>query len=170
MSKLDSPVLVLNLSYEPLNVCNVKRAIVLTVVGKANVLENSRGYIHTPSMAIPLPSVIKLNRIVHRPRPRVKLTKREIFRRDNYTCQYCGRKTKHLTVDHVVPRHYGGEYCWENLVSACPACNRRKGSRTLEEAHMGLIRQPYKPKATARYLFGHYLEENEGWRKFIEGW
>lgn len=170
MSKLDSPVLLLNLNYEPLNVCNVKRAIVLTVVGKAKVLENSRGYIYTPSRVFPLPSVIKLVYMVHRPHLQVKLTKKEIFRRDNYTCQYCGRKTKNLTVDHVVPRRYGGEYRWENLVSACPTCNRRKGGRTLQEANMQLIRQPYKPKATADYLFGRYAKENEEWRKFIEGW
>ncbi len=170
MSKLDSPVLVLNLNYEPINVCNVKRAVVLSVTGKAEVLENSRSYIHTPSRAFPMPSVIKLVHMVYRPRPRIKLSKKEIFRRDNYTCQYCGRRTKNLTVDHVVPRRYGGKYCWENLVSACPECNRRKGGRTLQEAHMSLIRKPYKPKPTASYLFGHYLEENEGWRKFIEGW
>jgi 5-methylcytosine-specific restriction endonuclease McrA len=167
---LDSPVLVLNLNYEPLNVCNVKRAITLVVVGKAEVLENSRGIIHTPSSTFLCPSVIKLAYMIRRPRPRVKLTKKEIFRRDNYTCQYCGRPSNSLTVDHVVPRHHGGKHNWENLVSACPECNRRKGGRTLQEAHMQLLRRPYEPPATNMYLFGRYLKENQEWRQFLEGW
>ena len=167
---LNAPVLVLNLNYEPLNVCSVKRALVLVVVGKAEVLENSRGVIRTPSTTFPCPSVIRLAYMIHRPRPRVKLSKKEIFRRDNYTCQYCGRKTANLTVDHVIPRHYGGKHEWENLVSACPECNRKKGGRTLQEANMRLIRRPFEPKATAAYLFGRYLEHNGEWRKFLEGW
>jgi len=167
---LDSPVLVLNLNYEPLNVCNVKRAMTLVVVGKAEVLENSRGVIRSPSTTFLCPSVIKLGYMIRRPHPRVKLTKKEIFRRDNYTCQYCGRQSKNLTVDHVVPRHKGGQHYWENLVSACPDCNRRKGGRTLQEVHMQLLQGPYEPRATSRYLFGRYVEDNQGWEQFIEGW
>jgi 5-methylcytosine-specific restriction endonuclease McrA len=170
MSQLDLPVLVLNLNYEPLNVCTTKRAIVLLVVGKAEVVENGRGYIRTPSTAYPRPSVIRLGYMIKRPRPRVKLTRREIFRRDNYTCQYCGRETRQLTVDHVVPRHRGGEHCWGNLVSACPACNRRKGGKTLQAANMILLRNPYEPKATGDYLFGRYLKRNREWERFIAGW
>jgi 5-methylcytosine-specific restriction endonuclease McrA len=170
MSQLDLPVLVLNLNYEPLNVCTTKRAMVLLVIGKAEVVENGRGYIRTPSTIYPRPSVIKLGYMINRPRPRVKLNRREIFRRDNYTCQYCGRETRQLTVDHVVPRHRGGEYCWENLVSACPACNRRKGGKTLQETHMSLLRRPYQPRATGDYLFGHYLKHNREWERFILGW
>ncbi|MGQ9626088.1 MAG: HNH endonuclease [Anaerolineae bacterium] len=167
---MDSPVLVLNANYEPLNVCATKRAIVLIVVGKAEVVENGRGYIHTPTYVLPRPAVIRLRYVVKRPRPRVKLNRREIFRRDEYTCQYCGRRTHHLTVDHVLPRNQGGKYEWENLVSACPACNRRKGGKTLEQVHMHLLRRPYEPQATSLYLFSHYLKENKGWLKFIEGW
>jgi 5-methylcytosine-specific restriction endonuclease McrA len=167
---LDYPVLVLNLNYEPLNVCNVKRAITLVVVGKAEVLENSRGIIRTPSTTFLCPSVIKLAYMIRRPRPRVKLTKKEIFRRDNYTCQYCGSQSKSLTVDHVVPRHHGGQHKWENLVSACPACNHRKGGRTLQEVHMQLLRLPHEPRATSQYLFGRYVKDNRKWEQFIEGW
>ena len=167
---LNYPVLVLNLNYEPLNVCNVKRAITLVVVGKAKVLENSRGAIRTPSTTFLCPSVIKLAYMIRRPRPRVKLTKKEIFRRDDYTCQYCGQQTKDLTVDHVVPRHNGGQHSWENLVSACPQCNHRKGGRTLQEAHMQLLRRPYEPRATSSYLFGRYVKDNKEWEQFIEGW
>ena len=170
MSQLNSPVLVLNLNYEPLNVCTTKRAMVLLVIGKAAVIENGRGYIRTPSTIYPRPSVIRLDYMIKRPRPRVKLNRREIFRRDNYTCQYCGRETRQLTVDHVVPRHRGGEYCWKNLVSACPACNRRKGGKMLQDAHMSLLRRPYEPRATGDYFFGHYLKHNKEWERFIAGW
>ncbi len=167
---LDSPVLVLNLNYEPLNVCNVKRAMTLVVVGKAEVLENSRGIIRTPSTIFLCPSVIKLGYMIRRPRPRVKLTKKEIFRRDDYTCQYCGRQSKNLTVDHIVPRHQGGQHRWENLASACPECNRRKGGRALQDAHMQLLRHPYEPPATSRYLFGRYVKDYKEWEQFISGW
>jgi 5-methylcytosine-specific restriction endonuclease McrA len=108
--------------------------------------------------------------MVRRPRPRVKLTKREIFRRDNYTCQYCGRQTAHLTIDHVEPRHRGGQHRWDNLVAACQPCNRQKGGRSAAEANMNLRRRPSEPAATANYLFGRHLGENADWRKYIEGW
>jgi 5-methylcytosine-specific restriction endonuclease McrA len=167
---LDYPVLVLNLNYEPLNVCNVKRAITLIVVGKAEVLENSRGIIRTPSATFLCPSVIKLAYMIRRPRPRVTLNKKEIFRRDNYTCQYCGHQSKNLTVDHIIPRHHGGQYLWENLASACPACNHRKGGRSLQEANLQLLQHPHEPHATSSYLFGRYVKENREWQQFIEGW
>ncbi len=167
---MNEPVLVLNRNFEPLNVCRMKRAIGLIVVGKAEVMENGRGFIRTPSTVFPRPSVIRLAYMIKRPRPRVKLTKKEIFRRDNYRCQYCGQPSPHLTVDHVIPRHRGGVHSWENLVSACPACNRRKGGKTLQEAHMRLLRKPFEPSASASYLFGYHLKHNAEWKKFIEGW
>jgi len=167
---MNAIVLVLNLNYEPLNVCNVRRAIVLVDAGKAEVLEHNGLVIHTPTRALPCPSVIRLVYMVRRPRPQVRLTRREVFIRDNYTCQYCGTRTRELTLDHVVPLHRGGKHTWENLVSACPRCNHRKGGRTLEEAHMRLIRQPYRPKSTTYYLFYQYLQTYEEWRKFIPEW
>jgi len=169
-ARLGAPVLVLNRNYQPIHVCNVKRAMTMVVMGRAEVVENGRGVIRTPSTAFPCPSVIRLAYMVHCPRPRVRLTKREILRRDNYTCQYCGRKSRNLTVDHVIPRHRGGKPVWENLVSACPACNLRKGGRTPQEAGMSLLREPKEPYASADYLFGRYLSDNVEWRKFIVGW
>ncbi|RMF37914.1 MAG: HNH endonuclease [Chloroflexi bacterium] len=164
------PVLLLNANYEPLGVCTIRRAMGLLIVGKAEIVLNGRGLIHTPTRAYPRPSVIRLSYMVHRPRPRVKLSRREVFRRDNYTCQYCGRRTGRLTLDHVIPRHRGGTHSWENLVAACPQCNRRKGGRTLQEAHMRLLRQPFEPAPTALYLYGRYLEENREWEPFLTGW
>lgn len=167
---MNDTVLVLNANYEPLNVCDTKRAIGLLLTGKAEMVADSRGHIHSARMTFPLPSVIRLEHMVRRPRPRVKLSKREVFRRDNYTCQYCGRQTSHLTIDHVIPRHRGGQHRWDNLVAACPPCNRRKGGRLAGEADMALRRRPSEPAPTVSYLFGRHLAENEEWRKYLEGW
>jgi 5-methylcytosine-specific restriction endonuclease McrA len=169
-SRLGAPVLVLNRNYQPVNVCNVKRAVIMLFMDKAEVVENGRGVIRTPASSFPCPSVIRLAYMVRCPRPRVRLTKREILRRDNYTCQYCGRRAASLTVDHVVPRHRGGAHDWGNLVSACPACNLKKGGRTPREAGMALLREPREPYASADYLFGRYLPKNAEWRKFVVGW
>ncbi len=163
-------VLVLNQNYEPLNVCNTRRALVLVDGGKAEVLEHAFGDIRTPSRAIPRPSVIRLVYMIKRPRPRVRLTRREVFMRDQYTCQYCGLKTRDLTLDHVIPRHRGGAHTWENLVSACRSCNHRKGGKALEECRMPLRRLPFEPKANSYYLFAQYLDVQRDWQKFIPEW
>ena len=164
------PVLVLNANFEPINVCNTNRAVTLVLSGKASMVMNGRGYIHTVSQAYPIPSVIRLVEMVRRPRPRVKLTKREILRRDNFTCQYCGQRTSVLTIDHVIPRHMGGEHTWDNLVTACHNCNHHKGGRTVDQAHMQLLHPPKEPPASARYIFARHLGDNEEWIPFIEGW
>jgi 5-methylcytosine-specific restriction endonuclease McrA len=163
-------VLLLNQNYEPLNVCSLRRALGMVLGGKAEILENGRGFIHSVNHSWPVPSVVRLGYMIRRPRPRVRLCRREVFRRDGYTCQYCGRRTRNLTTDHVIPRHRGGRYEWGNLVSACPACNRRKGGKTLEQAHMQLLREPREPKPTGTYLFQSYLDENGEWEKYLQGW
>jgi 5-methylcytosine-specific restriction endonuclease McrA len=166
-----SSVLVLNQNYEPLNVCNARRAWVLIDGGKAEVLEHRDGHhIRTPTSSFPRPSVIRLVYLIKRPRPRVRLTRREIFIRDHYTCQYCGLKTRDLTLDHIVPRHRNGRHSWENLVSACRACNHKKGGKSLAESKMVLRRLPFEPKPNSYYLFGQYLDGNDEWQKFIPEW
>ncbi len=167
---MNAPVLVLNANFEPLNVCPTRRALGLILSGKAEMVVNGRGYLKTVRLTIPRPSVIRLGYMVKRPRPRVKLSKREIFRRDDHTCQYCGARGGRMTVDHVVPRHRGGQHTWTNLVTACPACNLKKGGRSLEETPMRLLRPPQEPRPTAMYLFGAHLAENEDWAQFLEGW
>lgn len=167
---LDEPVLILNVTFEPLHICSTKRALALVLAGKAEIIVNGRGYIRTVSSEFEIPSVIKLSYIVKRPRPRIALSKREILRRDNYTCQYCGRKMRTLTLDHVVPRRQGGPHTWENLVAACSSCNRQKGGKQPDEANMTLKRPPFEPKPTARYRFGSHLERREEWAQFIQGW
>ncbi|HET91449.1 MAG TPA: HNH endonuclease [Chloroflexi bacterium] len=167
---MNEPVLVLNGNYEPIHVCNTKRAIGLILAGKATVLENGRGFIHTVSRAYERPAVIRLVYMVHRPRPRVRLSKREVLRRDGYCCQYCGLQASQLTIDHVTPRYRGGEYSWENMVAACPQCNRRKGGRTLAEAGMRLLRLPFEPRPTAQYIFGRYAVNDDTWARYLTGW
>lgn len=169
-SILSGPVLVLNANYEPLNVCTTKRALTLIFSDKASLVLNGRGYIHTVSALYPAPSIIRLESNIKRPHPKVKLTKIEVFRRDNYTCQYCGAKTSSLTIDHVVPRHLGGTHTWENLVAACPSCNHKKGGKTLTQTNMHLLKTPRAPDASASYRFGHYLKANGEWLPFIQGW
>jgi 5-methylcytosine-specific restriction endonuclease McrA len=167
---LNLPVLILNVNYEPLHVCNTKRALALLLSGKAEIVLNGRGIIRSTSAEFEIPSVIRLSYMIKRPRPRVSLSKREVLRRDDFTCQYCGAKLKHLTIDHVIPRRLGGPHTWQNLVAACSSCNRRKGGKSPKEANMALRRQPFEPKATATYRFGRHLLHNQEWLQFVEGW
>ena len=165
---INHPVLVLNQSYEPLTVCRARRAVVLVYQGKAEMLEDGLGYIHSIAQTLPLPSVIRLARMIKRPRRVRKMTRYEIFNRDRYTCQYCGEQSRHLTLDHVVPRYRGGQHTWENVVSACVACNRRKAGRTPKEAHMKLIRQPSPPVGTPFFIVPHhFLSKRNEWCKYL---
>jgi len=165
---IDFPVLVLNQSYEPLNICRVRRAIVLLHGGKAEMLENGTGFIHSASHAFSVPSVIRLAYMIKRPRHERKLTRLEVFNRDQYTCQYCGKETRQLTLDHVIPRYRDGEHTWENVVSACIVCNRQKAGRTPEQAGMRLIRQPTPPRGNMSfYIPYHYLQTQSEWQKYL---
>jgi len=165
---VNQPVLVLNQNYEPLNVCRVRRAVVLLYYGKAEMLENGTGFIHSVSYNFPVPSVIRLAYMIKRPRPQRKLTRLEVFNRDQYTCQYCGKQTHQLTLDHVIPRYRGGEHVWENVVSACIPCNRRKAGKTPNEAGMRLIRQPVPPRGGASfYIPRSYLQTWKQWQKYL---
>jgi 5-methylcytosine-specific restriction endonuclease McrA len=167
---VEASVLVLNQNYEPINVCNARRAFTLLDRGKAEILEHGDGRLRSPSHIFLLPSVIRLVYLVKRPRPQMRLTRREVFVRDRYTCQYCGRQARELTLDHVFPRHRGGRHTWENLVAACKTCNHRKAGRTPQEARMALAREPRAPHVGSYYAFYQYLDHQHGWRKFIPGW
>jgi 5-methylcytosine-specific restriction endonuclease McrA len=167
---MDDRVLVLNANFEPINVCDLPRAIGLMITQKATLVKNGRGYIHTCRNSYPRPSVIRLSRMIHRPRVRVKLTRREIFHRDNYTCQYCGKHTINLTIDHILPRHLGGIQTWGNIVTACSSCNHHKGGRTLSEANMRLLAVPGEPPTSAFYMFGRHLVEYAEWGTYLQGW
>ena len=165
---INLPVLVLNQTYEPLNICRVRRAVMLIYHGKAEMLENGSGFIHSVNCALPLPSVIRLAYFIRRPRPRPKLTRVEVFNRDRHICQYCGKETRQLTLDHVIPRYRDGQHTWENVVSACIPCNRRKAGRTPQEAGMRLIRQPSRPRDNGLfYIPAHYPHTRSEWQKYL---
>jgi 5-methylcytosine-specific restriction endonuclease McrA len=165
---VEHPCLVLNQSYEPLNVCRARRALSLIFSGKAEMLENGSGYIHTANAIFEIPSVIRLSNLVRRPHAQPKLTRVEIFNRDHYTCQYCGKQSHALTLDHVKPRHQGGPHTWENLVSACSYCNRHKAGRTPEEAHMKLLKIPVRPSGSIYLNIPfRFLESQEPWQKYL---
>ncbi|MCC6316034.1 MAG: HNH endonuclease [Thermomicrobiales bacterium] len=168
---MNSAVLVLNQNYEPLNICNVRRAIVLVFDGKAEILESYDQSMHSASRAFSLPAVIRMVYLIHRPRPRVKLTRREVFIRDHFTCQYCGRQSNDLTIDHVIPKSRGGPHSWDNLVSACKACNHRKGGKLLGETRMTLRTPPHEPRAGAYYTIERRIDGSiaDAWEKFLPG-
>jgi 5-methylcytosine-specific restriction endonuclease McrA len=143
-------VLVLNASYEPINVCTVRRATVLLLKERAEMLERNAGELHSERLVLERPCVIRLMRYVRIPRDvhRRKITRKAVLARDAWTCQYCGRQANGLTVDHVIPRSRGGQSVWENIVASCAPCNRRKGNRTPHEARMHPANAPKPPGPT----------------------
>lgn len=143
---MSEPVLVLNRNYEPLNVCGSRRALVLVLREKAQPVEFHEGTLRSIAAELPIPSVIRLLNQVRRPVLSRRLSRREVFTRDGFVCQYCGRPAKVLTLDHVVPRVRKGPSTWENVVTACVSCNHRKAGRTPEEAGMRLLTRPAPPR------------------------
>ncbi len=163
-------VLVLNANFEPINVCNLQRALCLMVLEKATLVVNGRGEIRTVNTTYPHPSIIRLQKMIRKPRPRIKLTRKEVFRRDGYSCQYCGESARELTLDHVVPKHMGGDHSWTNIVTACARCNHIKGGRTLQQSGMKLLKTPSEPPSSAFYIYNHYLSAYNEWESFLSGW
>jgi 5-methylcytosine-specific restriction endonuclease McrA len=147
---IGSRVLVLNASYEPINVCNVRRATVLILKERAEIIERGEGALHSERLTFDRPCVIRLIRYVRIPRDvhRRKITRKAVLARDAWTCQYCGRQSTGLTVDHVIPRSRGGESVWENIVASCAPCNRKKGNLTPREARMHPQQHPRPPGPT----------------------
>jgi 5-methylcytosine-specific restriction endonuclease McrA len=153
--RLMKRVLVLNATYEPLNVVSVRRAVVLLLKEKAEIVEAAEAWLRSEQLELPMPLVIRLVYYVRIPRRfTLPLSRRTVLARDHYTCQYCHSQfgRAHLTIDHVLPRSRGGETHWENVVTACAPCNRRKGDRTPKEANMPLQRQPRRPRYLALTL------------------
>jgi 5-methylcytosine-specific restriction endonuclease McrA len=141
--------LLLNATYEPLKVVHWQKAITLWCQGKVEIIASHDREIRAVSFSVKLPSVIRLLRYV-RIKKRfdyVPFSRANIYARDGYTCQYCAHKypTQELTFDHVVPVSQGGRKDWENIVTCCVSCNRRKGGRTPEEARMRLVKPPRRP-------------------------
>jgi len=164
-----SQVLVLNASYEPLNVTSVRRAHVLVFKGKAEVIEKLDDPLRSSTTAFPRPHVIRLVQYVRVPRAvQRKISRRALFARDGWRCVYCGTTAGRLTLDHVVPRSRGGDSVWENVVTACAACNLRKADRLLEETHMRLLRAPRAP-APVLFISLALHAVPETWRQYLPG-
>ena len=142
---LNRRVLVLNQSYEPIMIIGAKRAIILVLNEKVDALENYREIIHSTYLRLPLPSVIKLKQYARIHRKEIVLSRKNILKRDNHTCQYCGIRSVPMTIDHVIPRQIGGEDSWYNLVAACVSCNASKGNNTPNGANMKLNKKARKP-------------------------
>lgn len=167
MNSLASHVLVLNQNYEPLSVCSIRRAVVLIFLGKAEMIEPWDGkVVRSVYRAFPVPSVVRLGLYVHRPRKRVLLSRKNIIKRDSHRCQYCGRMSAAMTVDHVTPKKLGGTDTWENLVCACIDCNNKKGDRTPEQAGFVLSRSPKRPNHLA-YIQRFAGVNDPRWRRYL---
>ncbi|CAN5266906.1 MAG: HNH endonuclease [Acidimicrobiia bacterium] len=158
--------LVLNATYEPLSVVTARRAVVLVVRERAEVVESNGHIYHSEHLVIAAPSVIKLRRYVKvRLDRRTPLNRRAVFLRDEHACQYCGRPAENI--DHVVPRSQGGSHTWDNVVAACRRCNTRKGGRTPEQAGVSLIRQPGAPRSGWTMSTG--ARPDPTWERYLVG-
>ena len=162
-------VLVLNASYEPLNVTTVRRAHVLVFKGKAEVIEELDDPLRSSTTAFPRPHVIRLVQYVRVPRTlQRKISRRALFARDGWRCVYCGTTSGRLTLDHVVPRSRGGESVWENVVTSCAPCNMKKGNRLPEEVSMALHAKP-RPPAPVRFIHLATPRIPNGWQPYLRG-
>ncbi|MEA2199110.1 MAG: hypothetical protein QOJ25_3161 [Solirubrobacteraceae bacterium] len=160
-------MLVLNATFEPINVCTVRRAVVLLLKEKAEVIEHGDWELRSATRSVTRPVVIRLVSYVRVPRDthRRKITRRAVFARDDWTCQYCGARSN-LTVDHVIPRSKGGASSWDNIVASCAPCNLRKGSALPRQAGMRLQRQPRTPSP---HVFIHVASPTipAAWRQYL---
>ena len=167
---MNGRVLVLNSTYEPINVCTTRRAIVLILKGIARTEERHDHQYHSARSSVPVPSVIRLTEYVHIPFERKSLSRKNILLRDHNTCQYCGKvhTPSDLTLDHVIPKSRGGSSNWDNLVASCKKCNNRKGNYMPDEAGMKLIKRPQAFSLHVNRQIMRYLGRSDAaWRKYL---
>lgn len=167
---MSKQVLVLNASYEPLSLVSVRRAVVLLLREKAELIDGTSEIIRSATRSMSVPLVIRLKRYVKLPHRRVPPTRSAVMLRDGHICQYCGATPgrPHLTLDHVVPRSRGGAQDWPNLVTACKGCNQKKGSNTPDEAMMSLLRKPTEPSYVSLVLMSNPLAAAR-WEQLMGG-
>ncbi len=160
----------LNSSFEPLNVCTVRRAYVLVFKGRAEVIEKHAQPLRSASDTFSRPHVIRLLTYVRVPRlAKRKISRSVLFARDDWRCGYCGSSTGKLTLDHIVPRSRGGESVWENVVASCAPCNRRKGDRLLTETEMALRVRP-RPPAPLVFIRLAATSVPTNWQRYLQGY
>ncbi len=182
---LERPTLVLNRNWQPVHVSSVARALILVWNGAAKVVDphdfaqydwadwsklrpdTDELFVQAVTMQLRVPEVISLTTFDRVPRGEVAFSRRNLCKRDGYTCQYCRQKMTgdELTIDHVTPRSRGGQSTWENCVLACVECNKRKADKTPEQAHMRLLHKPTRPKWKPLYATSHLPIAS--WTKFI---
>ena len=163
-------VLLLNITYEPLKIINWKKAITLLCLGKVEVIEEYEQEIRSVTFSLKLPSVVRLLKFIKRPKSPIRFSRQNIYARDRYKCQYCGRPfpSEELTYDHILPKSRGGKTARGNIVPCCVGCNRSKGGRTPEEAGMRLVRKPVRPSwvPALRITIG-FQKVPETWRDYL---
>ncbi|MEM1271743.1 MAG: HNH endonuclease [Bacteroidota bacterium] len=163
---MNGHVLVLNQDYRAITICSVRRAVVLVLLGKAELVEARMDReLHSPTRVLPWPSIIRLRRYIRVPYRRIMLSRQNVLRRDAGRCQYCGVHDR-LTIDHVQPKSRGGKDTWENLVAACVPCNNRKGNRTPEEAGMPLRRKPFRP-SHVMFIRDYVGNVEDTWKPYL---
>lgn len=163
---MNGKVLVLNQNYEPITICNARRAIILTYLGKAEIISTvDDKVIRTVYRNFEYPSIVRLIIFVRVPFKKIILSRKNIIRRDNHRCQFCGASSN-LTIDHIIPKSRGGEDTWENLTTACIKCNNKKGDRTLEEAKMVLYNNPKKPSHIT-FIKNFAGKVDEDWKPYL---
>lgn len=162
-----SKVLVLNASYEPLSICDARNAILLLFGGKAVVVVNHpERSVRSISTTFPLPVIVRLTCFVRVPFRNAPLNRKNLLKRDEFRCQYCGRSDRPLTLDHILPKSRGGEESWENLITACRPCNSIKGDRTPAEAGMNLLQKPFRP-THIMMIRQHVPPVAEAWKPYL---
>ncbi len=162
----DTSILLLNTTFEPLAVLNIRRALKLLFSKKALPIEESSMIVHTVNSQIRIPSVIQITYYIRKPYTKPKFSKKAIFLRDGHRCQYCGTYSSRPTIDHIVPKSKKGKNEWVNVVTACPECNNKKGDRMLKEAGMSLIRHPFEPKFII-YSLSLSQKKFKHWEKYF---
>jgi len=170
MVRLSAPVLVLSSSYEAVHICSVRRAVLLLLAGKAHPVERSGEWLRSPSTRLEVPEVIRLHRYVRLPYQEVPFCRKNIFLRDGFRCQYCGREetAENLTVDHIVPLSRGGRDLWSNVVTACRTCNNLKGNKLPRECNLRLQDSPRTPTSlTFLHIMRQQGERRLVWRKYL---
>ena len=163
---LSRKVLLLNSSYVPMMVVNGKRAVLLVLLNKVDSIEKTDYFVRSQNLQLSFPSVIKLKSFIFVNFRNIPLTRKNILKRDNYTCQYCGEVSKKITIDHIIPKDKNGKDTWSNLVSACNNCNFKKGNKFLNETRMQLLKKPSKP-SYIYHMQKHISKEHESWRPYL---
>ena len=160
-------VLVLNQSYEPLMVIGAKRAIVSILSDKTECVANYSDVVRSQSFSMNLPSIVRVKKYVRFFRNDVVLNRANILKRDDFTCQYCSKRSSSMTIDHIIPRNKGGKDTWINLVAACGKCNTKKGDSLLEKIDMELLKKPKKPNYL--FYFKQYINKDvqDSWMEYL---